>query len=81
MQNGKASTTDTLSKIQSILAKEYHLPIERLGPDQALADLGIDSLTTIDQQRDEVVRLSAEFFRSCLADTAPSKATNNPATK
>jgi hypothetical protein len=26
-----------------MLAKEYHLPIERLGPEQALADLGIDS--------------------------------------
>jgi hypothetical protein len=24
MQNGKASTKDTLSKIQSMLAKEYH---------------------------------------------------------
>jgi len=38
-------------------------------------------MITIDQQRDEVVRLSAEFFRSCLADTAPSEAVNNPATK
>ena len=48
MQNSQESTTDTLSKIQSMLAKEYHLPIERLGPEQALADLGIDSLTTIE---------------------------------
>ena len=48
MQNGKAGTKDTLSKIQSMLAKEYHLPIQRLGPEQALADLGIDSLTTIE---------------------------------
>jgi carboxylesterase len=38
-------------------------------------------MITIDQQRDEVVRLSAEFFRSWLPDTAPSKAVNNPATK
>jgi carboxylesterase len=34
-------------------------------------------MITIDQQRDEVVRLSAEFFRSCLLDTARSKATDN----
>jgi carboxylesterase len=34
-------------------------------------------MITIDQQRDEVVRLSAEFFRSCLLDTARSKAANN----
>jgi carboxylesterase len=38
-------------------------------------------MITIDQQRDEVVRLSAEFFRSCLADTAPGKAANNLATE
>ncbi len=31
-----------------MLAKEYHLPIEGLGPERALADLGIDSLTTIE---------------------------------
>jgi acyl carrier protein len=48
MQNVEASTNDTLSKIQSMLAKEYGLLIERLGPEQALADLGIDSLTTIE---------------------------------
>jgi carboxylesterase len=30
-------------------------------------------MITIDQQRDEVVRLSAEFFRSCLGDSAASK--------
>jgi len=48
MQNVKAGTKDTLSKIQSMLAKEYHLPTDRLGPEQALADLGIDSLTTIE---------------------------------
>ncbi len=39
---------DTLSLIQSMLSKEYDLPMERLGPDQLLADLGIDSLTTIE---------------------------------
>jgi acyl carrier protein len=39
---------DTLSKIQSMLSKEYDLPMERLAPDQLLADLGIDSLTTIE---------------------------------
>jgi len=48
MPNVEASTNDTLSKIQSMLAKEYGLPMERLGPEQALADLGIDSLTTIE---------------------------------
>ena len=31
-----------------MLAKEYNFSIEQLGPDQALADLGIDSLTTIE---------------------------------
>lgn len=36
-------------------------------------------MITIDQQRDDVVRLSAEFFRNCLVDTARSKATNNQA--
>ncbi len=34
-------------------------------------------MITIDQQRDEVVRLSAEFFRSCV-DVPRSKAANNP---
>ena len=34
-------------------------------------------MITIDQQRDEVVRLSSEFFRSCLVDTARTKAANN----
>ena len=48
MQSSEASTKDTLSTIQLMLAKEYDLPIERLGPEQALADLGIDSLTTIE---------------------------------
>jgi acyl carrier protein len=48
MQNSEESKKDTLSKIQSMLAKEYGLPMERLGPEQALADLGIDSLTTIE---------------------------------
>jgi acyl carrier protein len=48
MPNSEGSARDTLSKIQSMLAKEYGLPMERLGPEQALADLGIDSLTTIE---------------------------------
>jgi acyl carrier protein len=48
MPKPEESTKDTLSKIQSMLAKEYGLPMERLGPEQALADLGIDSLTTIE---------------------------------
>jgi acyl carrier protein len=48
MPNSEGSAKDTFSKIQSMLAKEYGLPIERLGPEQALADLGIDSLTTIE---------------------------------
>ena len=37
-----------MSTIQLMLVKEYDFPIERLGPEQALADLGIDSLTTIE---------------------------------
>ncbi len=48
MPTFEGSSTDTLSKIQSMLAKEYNFSIEQLGPDQALADLGIDSLTTIE---------------------------------
>jgi len=48
MQNVEARTMDTLSNIQSMLSKEYDLPMERLAPDQSLADLGIDSLTTIE---------------------------------
>lgn len=39
---------DTLSQIQKMLSKEYGLPMERLAPEQPLADLGIDSLTTIE---------------------------------
>ena len=48
MNNREAKTKDTLSKIQSMLSKEYDLPLEQLGPEQALAELGIDSLTTIE---------------------------------
>jgi len=48
MPNSEGRAKDTFSKIQSMLAREYGLPIERLGPEQALADLGIDSLTTIE---------------------------------
>lgn len=48
MQNSAASATGTLSKIQSMLAREYGFTIEQLGPDQALDALGIDSLTTIE---------------------------------
>jgi len=40
--------SDTLKRIQSMLAKQFLLAPERLRPDQALADLGIDSLTTIE---------------------------------
>ena len=48
MQNSETSATGTLSKIQSMLAREYGFTIEQLGPDQALDALGIDSLTTIE---------------------------------
>ena len=48
MHNVEARALDTLSQIQAMLSKEYDLPMERLGPEQALADLGIDSLTTIE---------------------------------
>jgi len=48
MHNVEARTMDTLSQVQAMLSKEYDLPMERLGPGQSLADLGIDSLTTIE---------------------------------
>ena len=48
MQNSEESKKGTLSKIQSMLAKEYGIPLERLDPEQPLADLGIDSLTIIE---------------------------------
>ncbi|MEO8008592.1 MAG: phosphopantetheine-binding protein [Betaproteobacteria bacterium] len=48
MHNVGARTMDTLSQIQAMLCKEYGLPMDRLGPGQFLADLGIDSLTTIE---------------------------------
>jgi acyl carrier protein len=38
----------TLSRIQTMLSREYDLPIERLAPEQTLVDLEIDSLTTIE---------------------------------
>ena len=40
--------SDTLKRIQVMLADQYQLAPERLGPDQLLADLGIDSLSTIE---------------------------------
>ena len=40
--------SDTLKRIQTMLGQQYQLAPERLGPDQPLADLGIDSLTTIE---------------------------------
>ena len=64
MDNGEAGTKDTLSKIQSMLSKDYGLPLEQLGLEQALAELGIDSLTTIEfmfKLEDEFsIRLSEE---------------------
>ena len=55
---------DTLTKIQLMLAKEYGLPLEKLGPEQSLVELGIDSLTTIEfmfKLEDEFsIRLSEE---------------------
>jgi len=48
MQISEESKKGTLAKIQSMLAKEYGIPLERLDPEQPLADLGIDSLTTIE---------------------------------
>ena len=36
-------------------------------------------MITIDQQRDEVVRLSVEFFQSCLVDSARCAASNDAA--
>ncbi len=67
MQNSEVSTKDTLSKIQSMLAKEYSLPLERLGPEQALADLGIDSLTTIEF----MFKLEDEFSISLSEERGP----------
>jgi acyl carrier protein len=48
MHNVEARTMGVLSQIQAMLSKEYDLPMDRLGPGQSLADLGIDSLTTIE---------------------------------
>ncbi|MEO8005477.1 MAG: acyl carrier protein [Betaproteobacteria bacterium] len=48
MSDGNSRTPDTLSKIQSMLSSEYDIPLDKLGPEQALAELGIDSLTTIE---------------------------------
>ena len=48
MINDDVQATDTLSKIQSMLSSEYEIPMDKLGPGQALAELGIDSLTTIE---------------------------------
>ena len=60
MNSREAKTTDTLTKIQSMLAKEYGLPLEKLGPEQSLVELGIDSLTTIEF----MFKLEDEFFIS-----------------
>ena len=48
MKNDNVRIMDTLSKVQSMLSQEYDLPLDRLNPEQALAELGIDSLTTIE---------------------------------
>ena len=48
MQMSEKSREVTLTKIQSMLAKEYGLPRELLDPEQPLAGLGIDSLITIE---------------------------------
>lgn len=56
--------SDTLSRIQAMLAEQYQLPPEKLQPEQLLAELGIDSLTTIEfmfKLEDEyAIRLSQE---------------------
>ena len=48
VKNDNVRIMDTLSKVQSMLSQEYDLPLDRLNPEQALAELGIDSLTTIE---------------------------------
>ena len=48
MNDDSVRNVDTLSKVQSMLSQEYDLPLDRLNPEQALAELGIDSLTTIE---------------------------------
>jgi acyl carrier protein len=48
MLNFNTEKTNSLSRIQSMLSEEYGLPMEKLAPEQSLADLGIDSLTTIE---------------------------------
>ncbi len=40
--------SDTLKRIQAMLVEQYQLAPEQLGPDQLLAELGIDSLSTIE---------------------------------
>jgi len=39
---------DTLAKIQTMLSREFDLPMERLGPERSLEELGIDSLAAIE---------------------------------
>ncbi len=46
--NDGVQVTDTLQKIQSMLSSEYDIPMDKLEPGQSLAELGIDSLTTIE---------------------------------
>lgn len=48
MNDDSIRIVDTLSKVQSMLSQEYDLPLDRLNPEQSLAELGIDSLTTIE---------------------------------
>ena len=43
-----AAAMNTLATVQEMLAEEFELKADQLAPDAKLADLGIDSLATIE---------------------------------
>ena len=43
-----ATAMNTLATVQEMLAEEFELKADQLAPDAKLADLGIDSLATIE---------------------------------
>ena len=39
---------DTLDRIRTLMATEFGLPMDALGPDKLLVDLGVDSLAALE---------------------------------
>lgn len=76
MSDGDFRMADTLSKIQSMLASEYDIPMDKLAPEQALAELGIDSLTTIEF----MFKLEDEFAISLAEERGDLKTVRDIAT-